>query len=170
MKLVKVRRDILDWVENFVEQNNEKLSGWPPCPFARKARLENKLDVRLGTDIEADLFSVNDEWDDQFDVVIFAYDTEKYSVEQTQEIVERINSDLLMPNDLLCLEDHPKDPEEVNGVKMNQGQYLLLLCQRFSKVNDASSDLKAQGYYSLWTKDYYDRVVGWREQSVFGDN
>lgn len=170
MKLVKVRRDILHWIENFVEQPNVKLNGWPPCPYARKARLENKVDVRLGTDIETDLISINDEWDDQFDVVIFAYDPEEYSVELTQETVERLNYDLLLPNDLMCLDDHPHDAEEVNELRLNQGDYLLLMCQRFSKVNDASHELKGQGYYDLWTKEYYDRVVGWREQYGFDDN
>lgn len=170
MKLVKVRRDILHWIETFVEKSNDKLEGWPPCPFARKARLENKVDIRLGSDIETDLININDEWDDKFDVVIFAYDPELYSVEETQDTVDKLNHAILLPNDLLCLDDHPADIEEVNGVRMNQGTYMLLLCQRFSKVNDASSDLKAQGYYKLWTKEYYDRVVGWREQYGFDDN
>lgn len=170
MKLVKVRRDILHWVENFVEQPNANLKGWPPCPFARKSRIENKLDVRLGTAIEDDLYAVNDEWNDTFDVVVFAYDPTSYTPAEVSELVEKINHDLLLPNDLMCLDDHPDDVEEVNSIRMNQGQYLLLLCQRFSKVNEASNDLKRQGYYDLWTREYYDRVVGWREQYGFDDN
>jgi hypothetical protein len=170
MKLIKVRRDILNWIENFVEQSNAKLNGWPPCPFARKARIENKVDVRLGTSIEVDLYTINDEWDDKFDVVIFAYDPNNYTPDEVSELVEKINYELLLPNDLMCLDDHPSDHEEVSGVRMNQGQYLLLMCQRFGKVNDASDELKRQGYYDLWTRDYYDRVVGWREQYGFDDN
>jgi hypothetical protein len=170
MELKKVQSDIMSWIENFVEKTNPGLNGWSPCPYARRARLENKVDIRLGSDIEQDLRAMHREWNDSYDVVIFAYDSTAYTAELTSELVERINYELLLPDDLMCLDDHPRDIEEVNGIRMNQGQYLLLLCQRFSKVNEASVELKNQGYYDQWTSDYYNRVVGWREQYGFDDN
>ena len=47
---------------------------------------------------------------------------------------------------------------------MNQGQYILILTQRASSISNASKELKDKGYYDSWSKDYYDRAVGWREQ------
>ena len=170
MNFTQAKQDILSWVENFVEQSNPNLNGWSPCPFARRSRLENKLNILEGTELSTDITNLVSTWDDSYDVVIFVYDQRQYTVNELANYIEEFNKHLTIPKDILLLEDHPMDLEIVNKVKMNQGQYILVLCQRFSKVNLASADLKEQGYYDLWPKEYYDRVVGWREQSVFGDN
>jgi hypothetical protein len=170
MNFTQAKQDILSWVENFVEQSNPNLNGWSPCPFARRSRLENRLSILEGTELLTDITNLVSTWDDSSDVVIFVYDQRQYTVNELANYIEEFNKHLTIPKDILLLEDHPMDLEIVNKVKMNQGQYILVLCQRFSKVNLASADLKEQGYYDLWPKEYYDRVVGWREQSVFGDN
>lgn len=50
MDLETVRADIEQWIQNFVEVPHPDLGGWPPCPYARKARLERDFEVRLGRD------------------------------------------------------------------------------------------------------------------------
>jgi hypothetical protein len=39
---VQVEHDLLKWMEEFVEVPHPSLGGWPPCPFARQARLSKK--------------------------------------------------------------------------------------------------------------------------------
>ena len=170
MDFNQARLDILNWVENFVEQSNPNLIGWPPCPFARRSRMENRLDILEGINVVDDVDTLVSTWDDRFDVVAFVYDKNRYTVDELAENIEKLNKRYMLSKDILILEDHPDDAEVVNSVKMNQGQYILVLCQRFSKVSLASAELKEQGYYDVWSKEYYDRVVGWREQSVFGDS
>ena len=170
MDFAQAQLDILNWIENFVEQSNPNLNNWSPCPFARRSRLENKLSILEGNYIFKDVDNLVLSWDDSYDVVVFVYNKDRYTVNELANYVEQLNKTYTISKDILILEDHPDDPEIVNAVKMNQGQYILILCQRFSKVNLASADLKEQGYYDSWSKQYYDRVVGWREQSVFGDN
>jgi hypothetical protein len=170
MNFDQAKQDILNWVENFVEQSNPNLNNWSPCPFARRSRLENRLNILEGNDVNSDVDNLVLSWDDSYDVVIFVYDKDRYAVDELADCVEQLNKRYTLSKDILILEDHPDDPEIVNSVKMNQGQYILVLCQRFSKVNLASAELKEQGYYDIWSKQYYDRVAGWREQSVFGDN
>jgi hypothetical protein len=170
MDFAQAQLDILNWIENFVEQSNPNLNNWSPCPFARRSRLENKLSILEGNYIFKDVDNLVLSWDDSYDVVVFVYNKDRYTVNELANYVEQLNKTYTISKDILILEDHPDDPEIVNTVKMNQGQYILVLCQRFSKVNLASADLKEQGYYDSWSKQYYDRVVGWREQSVFGDN
>ena len=170
MDFAQAQLDILNWIENFVEQSNPNLNNWSPCPFARRSRLENKLSILEGNYIFKDVDNLVLSWDDSYDVVVFVYNKDRYTVNELANYVEQLNKTYTISKDILILEDHPDDPEIVNTVKMNQGQYILVLCQRFSKVNLASAELKEQGYYDLWPKEYYDRVAGWREQSVFGDN
>ena len=52
-----------------------------------------------------------------------------------------------MNKDIVALEDHPNDPEILNGEAMNFGKCSLVLVQRLSKLNTASTILKKQGYY-----------------------
>ena len=40
LNLETVTNDIEQWIINFVEVKNPALGGWPPCPYARKARLD----------------------------------------------------------------------------------------------------------------------------------
>lgn len=164
------KKSVLDWVENFVEKNNPGLNNWPPCPFARRARLEGRFHIRPGTEFDADAEEIINTWDDTYDVVACVYDAASFTPEELSSRVEQLNKNISLPKDILVLEDHPIDTEIVNGVVMNQGTYILVLYQRFSKVNDASAELKNKGYYDLWPKEYYDRVVGWRERYVFGDD
>ena len=170
MNFAQAKEDILNWIENFEEQSNPNLGGRAPCPFARRSRLENKLNVVEGQEVFSDVSNLVIQWKDDCDVVVFVYNKLKYTPDKLSKHIDTINKKYALPNDILVLEDHPDNPEMVNGVSMNQGQYILVLCQRFSKVNIASTELKEQGYYDLWSKEYYDYVVGWREQYVFGDN
>lgn len=169
MNLAKVRQDIVSWINDFVTVGNENLNNWQPCPFARKTLVQKKFDIRLGTDVAADCKFCAETWSDTYEVVIYAYEQNSYDSHSLSGIIEDANCKY-NKNDLLFLEDHPADKEIVNGVVFNQGQYILVLVQRLSTVNAASSELEQLGYYKLWPKDYYDKVVGWREQSGFDDN
>lgn len=170
LDLDQVRRDIQSWAENFVEVPNPKLNNWAPCPYARRARIENKVLIDLGTIPQVDCNDIAATWDDTYDVIIFAYERTRFTAEEIQILVEQNNQELFMPMDLMCLEDHPDDPEIVNGVTFNQGQYILLLFQRLSKVNDSHDQLKSQGYYDTWPRDYYERVAGWRKPDAPDSN
>ena len=50
-----VAADILAWSETFVEVPHPALGGWPPCPFARQARLNRTIQVLTGADPYFDL-------------------------------------------------------------------------------------------------------------------
>ena len=59
-----------------------------------------------------------------------------------------------MPNDLLALEDHPDDPEIVNGIAMNQGTYALALVQSLSDLNEKARLVAKAGFYNTWPEEY----------------
>jgi hypothetical protein len=54
----------------------------------------------------------------------------------------------------LALEDHPGDPEIVNGVSMNQGTYALALVQSLSDLNQKARAIAAKGFYDTWPEKY----------------
>jgi hypothetical protein len=54
----------------------------------------------------------------------------------------------------LALEDHPGDPEIVNGVSMNQGTYALALVQSLSDLDQKARAMASRGFYATWPEDY----------------
>lgn len=160
--------DIKQWVEEFVSVHNDEL-GTVPCPFAKQAMLNDTITYREFsnsdiTSLRHQLYElVNCDWDDTKEVLVLYADTKTLSVDELQANVLQFNNTCKhLDKDLVALEDHPSDTEEVNGVTMNFGKCILVLVQRLSKLNKASAMLKKQGYYDNWSQENYDDVVGWR--------
>jgi hypothetical protein len=162
LDLNQVQADIERWIENFVEVPNPALGGWPPCPYARKARLERDFDVRIGTEIVLDLTRVSQIGIDK-SVVIFVYERNKYAHKDFAHLLEVLNTDYLVPKDLLALEDHPDDPEIINGVCMNQGTYTLALVQSLSDLDAKARLMAKNGFYDTWPEDYLKILFSHRQ-------
>jgi hypothetical protein len=150
--------ELLKWMEEFVEVPHPSLGGWPPCPFARQARLSRNIDIRQGNNAYDDCVSLVD-YDWSKEVVIFWYDS--IDPESFIDSVNRANS-LLLANDIVALEDHPNTEEIIAGIKMNFGLCPIIVLQKNTKLNSAADQLKEKGYYHSWTQEDVDKIVTWR--------
>ena len=150
-----VTHDIEHWIENFVEVPHPALGGWPPCPYARSARLKRSYQILLGTDPYFDL-KTQARWGlpDQKEVLIFVYDPAAWSAAQFAKSIEQANQEHLLPQDLIALPDHPAESEVVNGVTMNQGVWALALVQALSDLNVKARAVGRQGFYHGWPESY----------------
>lgn len=163
LNLETVKQDIEQWIVNFVEVKNPALGNWPPCPYARKARLENDYDVRVGRDPYYDLVDIAIHGLGGKSVVVVAYDPAEFNYNDFSYKLKLVNETWLLRNDILALEDHPGDPEIVNGVSMNQGTYALALVQSLSDLNEKAKIMAAKGFYDSWPKDYLQALFQHRE-------
>lgn len=161
MDLEQARLDIVNWIADFVEQPHPKLNNWSPCPFARKARLDNKIKIRRGRDPYADL--MNFVKLEPYDVVIFVYDATTISAQEFERQVYSVNKTFLTTRNLIALSDHPDSPEIVNDVSMNQGTYALIFIQDCEKLNQSAESLAAKGYYQDWPEDYMQSLFSFRK-------
>jgi hypothetical protein len=153
-----VESALLRWMEEFVEVPHPSLGGWPPCPFARQARLTKNIDIRPGQDPYADCMSLlYYDWDKE--VVVFWYDN--IDSESFVDDVNRANS-VLLSKDIVALEDHPDTEEVIAGVKMNFGLCPIVVLQKNSKLNSAAHQLEEKGYYHTWSQADIDKIVTWR--------
>jgi len=153
-----VESALLKWMEEFVEVPHPGLGGWPPCPFARQARLSKNIDIRQGQDPYNDCVSLLD-YDWFKEVVVFWYDY--IAPDLFLDSVNRANS-VLLEKDIVALEDHPATEEIVAGVKMNFGLCPIIVLQKNSKLNIAADQLKEKGYYHSWSQSDLDKIVTWR--------
>ena len=149
-----VTQDILHWSETFVEVPHPALGGWPPCPFARQARLNHTVQVLIGADPYFDLRNRSRWGMGAHEVIVYAYDPAQWPYSRFHSAIETANTEFLLRKDILALEDHPDSVENVNGVIMNQGKYALVLVQSLSKLNTAAKQMGTKGFYHAWPEEY----------------
>jgi hypothetical protein len=162
MNADQARQEVLNWITGFVEKPNPLLMGWAPCPYARAARVRGEVDIRIGTVPAEDLMTFVDQGMGTYQVVALIYDVQTWDLDQFRASW-RSQIDLLQPQDLYVLEDHPAEPEVVQGVTMNQGTYALLFVQLRSKLEQAAQQLSSQGYYHGWPQDYLEGLFDGRK-------
>jgi hypothetical protein len=163
MNLETVKQDIESWIVNFVEVPHPALGGFPPCPYARSARLKRSYQVFLGTDPYYDLKHRARHGIGLSEVIIYAYDPDQWSHELFASSLDQANREFLLSADLLALEDHPHDVEIVNGVCMNQGTYALALVQSVSDLDAKAKMMASKGFYHAWPEEYLQALFQHRQ-------
>lgn len=157
-----IKTQLLAWMTEFVEQPNPSLGNWAPCPYARAARINNKILIvdckanELAQTVDANLSNL-----DTYEVIVICFDHDQISGLDCANLTAELNLEL-KKQDVVILEDHPDLVEYVAGVKMNFGQCGLYVVQRLSKLNEAAQKLHASGYYDHWSNSELDEVVTWR--------
>lgn len=160
-----VKKQLHQWLTEFVEVPNPALGTWAPCPYARQARINDKIELLFWEDI-------TDPWSQIHkaiesiklgkEVAVIFFDHTKISFANLIKVVHEANESI-MP-EYVILEDHPDAEEYINGVKMNFGYCGLLVVQQLNKLNQVADQLQAKGYYNTWSKENIDEVVTWRCQ------
>ena len=161
MNFEQAKLDIEQWIVNFVEKPNTLLNNWPPCPYARQARLNQQVDIRPG------LFNPIDDVKQvdmgNFEVLAYVYDRTQWSATEFNELVETVNISYLAQRGLIALADHPDDVESVAGVVMNQGTYAIVFVQDLAKLNHFARILGKKDFYKDWPEDYLTVLFAGRE-------
>lgn len=152
MDITQAKIDIINWMTGFVERPHPALNGWPPCPHARRARMDGLFDVRAGkVDPYTDLRIIDL---GRFEVIAVVYDPAAFTAVEFEQQIHEVNQAFLVPRNMLALADHPAAPETVNGVSMNQGQWAIAFVQSLSKLDAVAKTLADRGYYHSWPEEY----------------
>jgi hypothetical protein len=152
MNFIQAKKEIEQWIVDFVEKPNPLLNNWAPCPYARQARLSQKVDIRQGCYNPIDDLKQAGLGD--YDVVAYVYGPERWPADEFNQLVEIVNVSYLSQRGLIALADHPDDVEMVKGVSMNQGTYAIVFLQQADKLDDAAKQLGSKGFYDGWDEEY----------------
>lgn len=152
----QAKQNVVDWLANFVEVPHPALGDFPPCPYARNARVNGRIDFKPGKDPYADLQDLAGTGLNGFDVVIYIYDTSDYNGDEFVTQISRANKEVLKDKGLISLSDHPDVKEEVFGVCFNHGRHALSVVAEVESLNSGSKALHERGYYNGWPEDYLE--------------
>ena len=157
----QAKQEITHWVTDFVEKPNTLLNGWAPCPYARRARVENKFDIRPGQ-----INPISDcafQGMETYDVIAYVYAGDRFLSHEFNEMVDNLNAWHLKGRGMFALADHPTDVESVNGVVMNQGQYAICFLQDLGKLDAHARMLADRGFYDTWPEEYLSVLFAGRD-------
>lgn len=154
--LDQATRDVEHWIDNFVSVGHPQLNGFAPCPFAKKAWYDHRVEVRDGHTASLDHFAQLEI--DGNDVIVYAFDPDLISHDFFDALCDEINQRCLEPRGLIGLSDHPAYPESVGGCVMNQGRWALILIAEIAKLDSAARYLHKKGYYNNWPNHYLKDV------------
>lgn len=161
MNFEQAQLDILNWVTGFVEKPMSELNGWPPCPHARRARLDGKFEIRPGRiDPYTDLRATDMK---EKLVIAYVYEPTVFTASEFEQQIRSVNLGFLLPRNMIGLADHPDSSENVRGVIMNQGNWAIAFVQHLDKLNHFARSIAGRGYYDGWPEDYLQSLFEGRE-------
>ena len=150
INLQQAEHETKEWLEFHVEKPREELNGFALCPYAKQARLKNKITFRLGVHPLNDLIEHAEHGNQGYDVFMYVYDPEEWDSDTFHKMVYKGNDSYLAQVDLLSLPDHPDSVEEINGIKCNQGTYAYSMIAPLTALDEAAAKLHKAGYYNSW--------------------
>lgn len=156
------------WIDSSLSSPVSFLGNLPPCPFAREAMLNKKIEILSSNSInmENDLVKALNQFpkNKQSEMQIVAIDDwQNCEVTRVQNLIYNLREKYFR-DDIWILYDHPQLSEVIEGFSFNHGSLLLFMIQKLSHLVRASNDLHAIGYYKNWPQAYYAEVVGYRKK------
>jgi len=160
---------IKNWIKDFVTKPNPVFGNLPPCPFAQKAIIDDKVEfVEVPRDADwRQVYRHICTFDStEKDVLCIICEQDTFTAQQTISMAEEWFNEKQMSRDVVILEDHPDIDEHVKQVKLNNGHYTLFLVQSLSKLNKFSKMLESGPYYKNWSSSYLESVKGFRARKT----
>lgn len=133
-----------EWIDDLSE-SREELGGFSVCPYASSSK--TKI-------VECPIDDIVPE--SGYDVIVFIVE-DFWRPEQCMNWAEFYNKKYPY---YVFFEDVSSRNTFINGVKTNNKKCNLLLCQSKRKLNAIRKKLAETEYYSYWTKEYLDEVLG----------
>jgi hypothetical protein len=153
--------EMMHYLRDFVEVPHPVFSDLPVCPFARKARLDNKILFRVQSLVESCLVSPSDfmalmaafSRDRTHDILLVIHpEKNTLSVDGMEQFVAALNRHLA-PLQLVGFGGHPQDSFQIQGVHTRRSPYPHLSIQSTPYLEKVTPPLRKTAYYRHWTPE-----------------
>ena len=156
-------REMSQYIVDFVERPHPKLGNFPVCPFARKARLENRIrfEVRELTYETVLALVPSFRAMADFDLMICIHPVKDgITSEEVRRLVEMLNAKLPAEN-LMAIGLHPQDAFNIDGLYTRREPYPNIQLLRLDVGERAHNSIRNSAYYALWSEsNFRDLAIG----------
>jgi len=150
------QQQIESWILNFLSKPNSVFNNLPPCPYAKQAWLDGKVEV-IETDakhLEQQICKILETFPDDKDLVMFVLDPNEVSYEQLELISKQYKNEKFA-----LLKDHPNECETVKDIVLNNGKYAIIFVQRREELTRTRKELAGSGYYDNFDPAYKQEIL-----------
>lgn len=155
--------DIQKWIE-YIQIPQSNLDNLPVCPYAKSAIVNNKIQI-LSLDNLLTVSQLIESIDvDQYWVTVIYFTNYEYYTEKELSFLTKNLNETFNRKDKIILDNDPRDPFYINGVKTTFDGCYLFLVQSLFDLNQKSDSLKNTTYYKFWDQKGLDEVVNWRKK------
>jgi len=163
----KLEADIRKWSHDFLEKPQEKLNGLAPCPYARKAWVDDKVKFSIETGLEGLVQEVKNFDDHNYEIVVWA-SQELPHIDYLDGWCDGMNEALSVSGkDMHLMVFHPDyDASEAgldfllqDGITDDTLVYCMVFVQKLSLLDDAALSLEKSGYYKHFPEEIYESLV-----------
>ena len=144
MNFQEFQNKFLEWTETEIE--SKKLDGFPICPFARKARLQNKIQFIDARDNQSDTYETFDK--DQYEIGIAWVDG--CDMEQVESVIEQ---QMQKHEDLLYFTSTTTSGHFAKNFTN------CVFIQLRDDLTEKRKYLHTTKYYDSWPIDYYKLIT-----------
>lgn len=165
-----IEKDIWDWVTGYLESPHSFYNyKFPPCPFAKAARLKKLVDVRVYSGSGCIKF-INQETEDLISdqnvntrILVFPHYIRWFYF--VKWFVKRLNKKVIPKDYYLQYGKAIKTESKFGGLFKNKS-YFIVIINKVSDVVSGHQALLNTDYYKDWSTEHYHDVVT-RRQEMF---
>lgn len=141
------QKTFIEWVQSTIEPKKD--DGWPVCPYARKARINNEIQFLDGRDTTNTLEVLGKFDDDTYKMAVCWMDDD-CDLQVIDSIVSQ--AEIQYPTHYFFAST------ETSGFFV-QNFTRIIIVQIKDDIRDRRSKLKKTSYYDSWPEHYYRSVV-----------
>ncbi len=158
---------MIEYMQNHLEKPHPVFGGLPICPFARAARLQNKICFQvypfsLNTDLNVDApflrtiraFGQTNQYEA---LMVLHPDQQAMTLDELQQFVDTLN-EAIAPDGLLAFGGHPNEPFNIQGVYTRHEPFINFTVQTSQTIKEASDFLLKTRYYENWSAESMKQV------------
>ena len=163
-----IDQHIREWSHKLLEVPSAKLNGLPPCPYARKAWVEDKVKFSINTGLDGLMNEVRGFNDHDYEIVVWA-EEDLVPMEYLDGYCDGINElASVLGKDMHLMVFHPEYDAEEAGLgflveeyesELEHVDYCMVFVQLLSKLDDASLYLEKSNYYEHFPPELYETLV-----------
>jgi hypothetical protein len=169
----QIEQDIWDWIKNYIEVDNKFYDyKFPPCPYAKSARLKGLVDVQAYetgkvkqfiSEQITDLVSNN-----QYNVRVLVFPPRTHWHFGLQRFLQDINKTIVSQDYYAQFGTALQTTSQYSGW-FNSGPYFIVIINKLSEVLSGHQALANTAYYKSWSQQHYHEVVT-RRQKIFEES